>query len=69
MQSFKNVLIYDIQNNYKKYDREHYETIIATWLLKNYLTTDEADEVIKVLDQYYPKTTNSQTSNDSTVTQ
>ncbi|MFT8350017.1 hypothetical protein [Clostridium saccharoperbutylacetonicum] len=67
MQSFSNVLIYDIQNNYQKHDRTHYETIIATWLLKNYLETDEADKIIKVLDQYYPQITSTEASNNSTV--
>jgi hypothetical protein len=57
MQSFYNVLAYDIKNNYTKHDRAYYETVIATWLLKNYLTSDEADQLLALLDQYYPKTT------------
>jgi L-rhamnose isomerase len=69
MQSFYNVLAYDIKTNYTKHDRAYYETVIATWLLKNYLTSDEADKLLVLLDQYYPKTTNETTSNNSTVTQ
>lgn len=57
MQSFYNVLAYDIKTNYTKHDRAYYETVIATWLLKNYLTSDEADQLLALLDQYYPKTT------------
>lgn len=56
MTSFYKVLEYNIKTNYATHDRAYYETVIATWLLKNYLTTDESDKLLALLDTYYPKT-------------
>jgi len=56
MASFKKVLEYDINTNHAKHDRSYYETVIATWLLKNYLTSDEADSLLALLDTCYPQT-------------
>ena len=53
MTSFKNVLISNIIKRQKN-TREEYETVIATWILHNWLTEDEAIEVFAVLDEYYP---------------
>ena len=52
MTSFKNTIINSIKRKQKT--REEYETIIATWMLHNWLTEDEAIEVFAVLDEYYP---------------
>ena len=52
MKSFKNTIINSIKRKQKP--REEYETVIATWMLHNWLTEDEAIEVFAVLDEYYP---------------
>ena len=52
MTSFKNTIINSIKRKQKT--REEYETIIATWMLHNWLTEDEAIEVFIILDEYYP---------------
>ena len=52
MKSFKNTIINSIKRKQKT--REEYETVIASWILHNWLTEDEAIEVFAVLDEYYP---------------
>ena len=52
MTSFKNTIINSIKRKQKT--REEYETVIATWILHNWLTEDEAIEVFIILDEYYP---------------
>ena len=52
MASFKNVLIRNIKA--KRFTREYYEEIIATWSLHGYLTEEEVVEAMKVLDEVYP---------------
>ena len=49
MTSFKNTIINSIKRKQKT--REEYETIIATWMLHNWLTEDEAIEVFIILDE------------------
>ena len=53
MTSFINVLISNITNRQKN-TREEYEAVIANWILRGWLTDDEAIEVFAVLDEYYP---------------
>ena len=52
MTSFKNVLIRNIKA--KRFTREYYEEIIATWRLHGYLTDEEVIEAMKVLEEVYP---------------
>ena len=52
MTSFKNTIINSIKRKQKT--REEYEAVIATWMLHNWLTEDEAIEVFVVLDEFYP---------------
>ena len=52
MTSFKNTIISSIKRRQKT--REEYEMVIASWILHNWLTEDEAIEVFAVLDEYYP---------------
>ena len=52
MTSFKNTIINSIKRKQKT--REEYEIVIASWILHNWLTEDEAIEVFAVLDEYYP---------------
>ena len=52
MASFKNVLIRNIKA--KRFTREYYEEIIATWRLHGYLTDEEVIEAMKVLEEVYP---------------
>ena len=52
MKSFKNTIINSIKRKQKT--REEYETVIASWILHNWLTEDEAIEVFAMLDEYYP---------------
>ena len=52
MKSFKNVIIRSIKR--KVFNREYYEEMIASWLLKGWLTEDEATEIFVVLDEYLP---------------
>lgn len=52
MTSFKNVLIMNMKS--KRFNREYYETIIATWSLNGWLTIDEVTECMSVLDEVYP---------------
>lgn len=58
MKSFKNVIIRSIKR--KVFAREYYEEMIASWLLKGWLTEDEATEIFVVLDQYLPSTDNTE---------
>lgn len=58
MKSFKNVIIRSIKR--KAFTREYYEEMIATWLLKGWLTEDEATEIFVVLDEYLPSTENTE---------
>ena len=53
MTSFKNVLISNITKRQKN-TREEYEAVIANWILRGWLTDDEAIDVFVVLDEYYP---------------
>lgn len=52
MKSFKNVIIASIKR--ETYSREYYEETIAKWLLNEWLTEEEAAEVMVVLDEYFP---------------
>ena len=52
MTSFKNTIINSIKRKQKT--REEYEIVIASWILYNWLTEDEAIEVFAVLDEFYP---------------
>ena len=52
MISFKNTIIRSIKR--KAFSREYYEETIANWLLHNWLTTEEAEEVFVVLDEVFP---------------
>lgn len=52
MTSFKNVLIKNIRA--KRFTREYYEEVIATWALNGWLETDEVTECMAVLDEVYP---------------
>ena len=52
MVSFYNVLANSIKAQART--RAEYETIIATWLLNNFLTADEASSLLALLDEYYP---------------
>lgn len=58
MRSFKNVIIRSIKR--KAFDREYYEEMIASWLLRGWLTEDEATEIFVVLDEYLPSTENTE---------
>ena len=48
MTSFKNVLADSIKR--KVYTRERYETLIAAWHLQNWLSEDEVNELLALLD-------------------
>lgn len=52
MTSFKNVLIKNIKA--KRFTRDYYEEVIATWSLNGWLTTEEVTECMAVLDEVYP---------------
>ena len=52
MISFKNTIIRSIKR--KAFSREYYEETIANWLLHNWLTTEEAEEVFVTLDEVFP---------------
>lgn len=52
MPSFYNTLSGMIKR--KALDRYTFETTIATWLVKGWLTDDEATELLKLLDEHYP---------------
>ena len=52
MTSFKNTIIRNIKR--KAFSREYYEETIANWLLYNWLTVEEAQEVFIVLDEVFP---------------
>lgn len=52
MTGFKNVLIKNIKA--KRFTREYYEEVIATWSLNGWLTTEEVTECMIVLDEVYP---------------
>ena len=54
MTSFKNVLIRSIRK--QQFDREYYEEVVATWLLKGWLTDEEATECMAVLDEVFTVT-------------
>ena len=57
MKSFKNQLIKSIMSNGTKeegFTRDYYEEVIANWLIRKWLTDDEATECLVALDQYYP---------------
>ena len=51
MTSFKNVLIRNIKA--KKHEREYYEEIVAQWVINGWLTEDEANEVMVVLNEVF----------------
>ena len=52
MKNFKDTLIRSIKR--KRRTREEYETMVADWTEAGLLTTDEALEVMTILDEYYP---------------
>ena len=52
MTSFKNTIIRSIKR--KAFDRDYYEETIANWLLHNWLTTEEAEDVFVVLNEVFP---------------
>ena len=51
MTAFKNVLKREISRKVRT--KEEYQEIIATWILRGYLTQDEADELLAYLDEVY----------------
>ena len=51
MTSFKNVLIRNIKA--KKHEREYYEEIVAQWTINGWLTDEEAEEVMVVLESVF----------------
>ena len=51
MASFKRTLIRMIDR--KAYERDYFEEVIAVWLFKKYLTTEEADECLAELDKIF----------------
>lgn len=59
MTTFKNVMIKSIKS--KGLTRENYETAIATWLIKGWLTDDEATECMTELNKAYPVTVTQET--------
>ena len=65
MRSFKNVIIRSIKR--KAFDREYYEEMIASWLLRGWLTEDEATEIFVVLDEYLPSTENTEDNTENVV--
>ena len=52
MTSFKNTIIRSIKR--KAFDRDYYEETIANWLLHNWLTTEEAEDVFVILNEVFP---------------
>lgn len=52
MTSFKNVLIRSMRG--KRFTRDYYEQVIATWSLNGWLETEEVTECMAVLDEVYP---------------
>lgn len=52
MTSFKNVLIKNIRA--KRFTREYYEEVIATWSLNGWIETEEVTECMAVLNEVYP---------------
>ena len=54
MASFKNVLIRSIKK--QQFDKTYYEEVIATWILKGWLTEDEATECMEVLNEVFTVT-------------
>ena len=57
MKSFKNQLVLSIKSNNIKeegYTREYFEEVIANWLIRKWLTDDEATECLDALNQHYP---------------
>lgn len=52
MTSFKNVLIKNIRA--KRFEREYYEEVIATWSLNGWLEEVEVIECMAILDEVYP---------------
>ena len=54
MASFKKVLIRSIRK--QQFNREYYEEVIATWILKGWLEEEEPTECMAVLDEVYPTT-------------
>ena len=52
MTSFKNVFIRNAKRG--TFTREYLEETIANWLMKSWLTEEEAEECLKVLDEEYP---------------
>lgn len=51
MMAFKKVLLRQIEK--KTYTKEYAQEIVATWLLRGYLTEDEADEVLAKIEKVY----------------
>lgn len=56
MTSFKRTLIRMV--NKKAYEREYFEEVIATWLIKGYLTEEEADESLLAIENTFNKVKN-----------
>ena len=52
MKSFKKVLMSSIKR--KTYTREYYEETVANWLMHNWLTDEEATEVLTYLNEIFP---------------
>lgn len=53
MKSFKNVMERAIRSGYETRERNYYEEKIAMWNLNGWLTTDEVDYLLGVLDEVY----------------
>lgn len=53
MKSFYNVLKRSIDRQHEVQTKEYYQEVIAQWLLKKYLTEEEADSLLAYLDEVY----------------
>ena len=53
MTAFKNVLKREIKRKVRT--KEEYQEIVANWLLKGWLTEEEATDILDYLDEVYPE--------------
>lgn len=53
MTAFKNVLKREIKRKVRT--KEEYQEIVANWLLKGWLTDEEATDILAYLDEVYPE--------------
>lgn len=52
MKSFKKVIMSSIKR--KSFEKEYYEETVANWLMHNWLTDEEATEVLVYLNEIFP---------------